>query len=281
MRSHTEFDTPDKEPWAFGPKFEDINRRTIELRYELLPYIYNVMQQTSETGVPALRPLFLEFPGDERTANIDDEFMFGSDLLAAPVLWDGFTNRQVYLPAGDWYDYWTGKHYPGTFDHITVAAPLDYIPLFVARRRHSFFRQPVVQNTGAMPGNPLRVLIVPAADSSATLYEDDGKSLAYRNGGFMTRQFHQTRGANQVTVDVAAMEGGFRPAKRDLILELWQGSEPKTVTEQAASGGAPEALPRVEAASFATAARGWTFDSGLLRVKDNDSFGSVRFGVQK
>ena len=89
MRSHTELGTPDKEPWAFGPEFEAINRRTIELRYELLPYIYNVMQQASETGVPALRPLFLEYPGDEHAAGLDDEFLFGSDLLAAPVLWDG------------------------------------------------------------------------------------------------------------------------------------------------------------------------------------------------
>jgi len=186
MRSHTELGTPDKEPWAFGPQFTDINRRTIELRYELLPYIYNVMQQASETGVPALRPLFLEFPADDYAANIDDEFLFGSDLLAAPVLWDGYTNREVYLPAGDWFDYWTGKQFAGN-STIQVPAPLDSIPMFV-RAGGFIFRQPVVQNTGEMPGKALRVLMAPAAKSAASLYEDDGESLAYRKGEFMKRR---------------------------------------------------------------------------------------------
>ncbi|HEX4348920.1 MAG TPA: TIM-barrel domain-containing protein, partial [Verrucomicrobiae bacterium] len=272
MRSHTEFDTPDKEPWAFGPQFTDINRRTIELRYELLPYIYNVMQEASETGVPALRPLFLEFPADEYAANIDDEFLFGSDLLAAPVLWDGFTNRQVYLPAGDWFDYWTGKRFAGN-STITVPAPLDYIPMFV-REGGFIFRQPVVQYTGEMPGNALRVLIAPAAKSAASLYEDDGESLAYRAGAFMKRQFSQSRGANEVTVEISAPEGTYRPAKRDLILELWAEQEPKTVT-----GGKGEVLPRVAAGDLAAAARGWAYADGLVTIKEADGFEARRFVV--
>jgi len=277
MRSHTELGTPDKEPWAFGPKFEAINRRSIELRYELLPYIYNVMQQASETGVPAMRPLFLEYPADERAAGIDDEFLFGSDLLAAPMLWDGLTERQVYLPAGDWFDYWTGKRHAGN-STIHVSAPLDYIPIFV-RGGGFIFRQPVVQNTGAMPGNPLRVLIAPAANSVASLYEDDGESLAYRKGEFMKRQFRQTRDAGRLTVEISAPEGSFRPAKRDLILEIWSEHEPKTVTEQS-TGGAGEPLPRLSTAEFATSTRGWTFASGLLTIKDSDRFQSVHFSIQ-
>ena len=275
MRSHTELGTPDKEPWAFGPEFEAINRRTIELRYELLPYIYNVMQQASETGVPALRPLFLEYPGDEHAAGLDDEFLFGSDLLAAPVLWDGFRERQVYLPAGDWYDYWTGKHFAGN-STISVSAPLDAIPLFV-RGGGLIFRQPVVQNTGQMPGNPLRVLVAPGA-GSASLYEDDGASLAYRNGAFMKRQFRQISNASGLTVEVSAPEGAFRPAKRDLMVETWREREPKSVVEQAGAG-AGEPLPRLEEAAFATAPRGWMFAAGLLTVKENDPFVAVKFVV--
>lgn len=277
MRSHTELGTPDKEPWAFGPKFEAINRKTIELRYELLPYIYNVMQQASETGVPALRPLFLEYPTDEHAANIDDEFLFGADLLAAPVLWDGFTSRQVYLPAGDWFDYWTGKHYDGD-STIQVSAPLNYIPIFV-RGGGFIFRQPVVQNTGEMPGNSLRVLVAAAADSAAALYEDDGESLAYRKGEFMKREFHQVRDTDQVAIEISGPEGSFRPAKRDLILELW-AEEPKSVTEEA-GGGAAETLPKLSPADFPTSPRGWTFASDMLRIKDNDSFHAVRFVIQK
>ena len=87
--AHSDSKSPGKEPWAFGYRDEAINKRAIELRYELLPYIYNVMEQASETGVPALRPLFLEFPDDEHVAAIDDEFLFGADLLVAPVLHEG------------------------------------------------------------------------------------------------------------------------------------------------------------------------------------------------
>jgi alpha-glucosidase len=272
MRSHTELGTPDKEPWAFGSQFEDINRRSIELRYELLPYIYNVMQQASETGVPALRPLFLEFPTDEHVAGIDDEFMFGSDLLVAPVLWDGFRDRSVYLPAGEWFDYCSGKKYSGN-STIHVSAPLDTIPIFV-RTGGFIFRQPVVQNTGEMPGNPLRVLIAPAKKSESSLYEDDGKSLAYRNGEFMKRHFQQTRSASELTVEISAPEGSYRPAKRDLILETWSDQEPKNVAENS------ETLPRMSFAELEKSPRGWSFAGGVITVKDHDQFQQVRFTIQ-
>jgi alpha-glucosidase len=277
MRSHTELGTPDKEPWAFGPQFEAINKRTIELRYELLPYIYNVMQQASATGLPALRPLFLEYPADESAAGIDDEFMFGSDLLAAPVLWDGFRDRQVYLPPGDWYDYWTGKKYAGK-STIHVSAPLDYIPLFV-RGGGFIFRQPVVQYTGQMPGNALRVLVAPAAESKSSLYEDDGESLAYRNGASLKREFRQTRDVGGITLEIGAPEGSFRPARRDLILEIWTDHAPQEVTEQPA--GAPAAsLAKVTPAGLANLPRGWTFDGALVKIKDNDGFGAVKFSIR-
>ena len=191
MRMHTAIETPDKEPWSFGWRFEEINKRAINLRYELLPYIYNVMQHASETGVPALRPLFLDFPSDGNAASTDNEFLFGSDLLVAPVLWEGADSRDVYLPAGDWFDYWTGEHYKGNSD-ISVPVTMDSIPIFV-RGGGFIFRQPVVQYTGKMPGNPLKVLIAPATESESSLYEDDGESLKYKNGDFMKRHFHQTQ----------------------------------------------------------------------------------------
>src|SRR5207245_1092739 len=106
MRTHTTFGTPDQEPWSYGTYHEALNRRAIELRYELLPHVYNVMKEASETGIPAFRPLLLEYPEDSRIWGRDDEFLFGSDLLVAPVLREGATERDVYLPAGEWYDFW-------------------------------------------------------------------------------------------------------------------------------------------------------------------------------
>ena len=150
MRMHTAIDNPDKEPWSYGPHYLAVNKRAIELRYELLPYIYNTMQEAAETGLPALRPLFLDFPDDEHTANIDDEFLFGPDLLVAPVLWEGVSQRFlfIFLP-GDWFDYWTGQHYSGN-STIAIPVTIDSIPIFV-RGGGFVFRQPVVQNTGEMP----------------------------------------------------------------------------------------------------------------------------------
>ncbi len=278
LRMHTEIATPDKEPWSFGWQFEAINKRAIELRYELLPYIYNVMQQASEIGVPALRPLFLEFPDDERAAAIDDEFLFGSGLLVAPVLWEGATERDVYLPAGDWYDYWTGKYYAGNTT-IHVSLTLNTIPIFV-RGGAFIFRQPVVQNTGEMPGNPLRVLVAPAAESESSFYEDDGESLQYRKGDFAKRRFRQTRDEHSTVIEISAPEGDYRSAKRDLILETWLDKPPTTVTEQSNGAAEGETLPQLTAADLTRSSKGWSYADGLVTVKDSDRFAPVKFVIQ-
>ncbi len=273
MRAHTENSAPDKEPWSFGARFEDINRRTIELRYELLPYIYTVMQEAAETGVPAMRPLFLEYPDDERATGIDDEFLFGSDLLVAPVIWEEVTEREIYLPKGTWYDYWTGREYTGGRS-LRVPVTLATLPLFV-RGGGIIFRQPVVQFTGQMPGQPLRVLVAPAADSRSTLYEDDGKSLEYNRGSFLKREFHQARNDREITVEVAAPEGSYRPAARALVLETWLDRAPQSVSV----GGDP--LPRIESDALANSLRGWAYADGLVRIKESDRFEAVHFTIQR
>ncbi|HEY2081283.1 MAG TPA: glycoside hydrolase family 31 protein [Verrucomicrobiae bacterium] len=274
MRSHTTFGTPDKEPWAFGWQYEAVNRKTIELRYELLPYIYNVMQEASETGLPAMRPLFLEFPDDRSVTGTDDEFLFGSDLLVAPVLSENATEREVYLPKGEWFDYWTGQQHAGG-KSVHVPVTIDSIPMFV-RGGGFIFRQPVVQATDEMPGKPLRVLVAPAADSKSALYEDDGESPDYRNGDFMTRSFHQTRNDGEITVDISAPDGTFRPTKRDLMVETWNDRAPKNVSIKIGDA-APAVLPRVDAGAFEKAAQGWTFSGGLLRAKTGDAFERMQF----
>jgi alpha-glucosidase len=279
MRSHSDVNSPSKEPWAFGYRDEAINRRAIELRYELLPYIYNVMEQASETGLPALRPLFLEFPDDGQVAGMDDEFLFGADLLVAPVLQEGAVERDVYLPAGDWFDYWTGRRFTGGRT-LHVPVTLNSIPMFV-RGGGFIFRQPVVQSTDEMPGNALEVLVAPAEQSESTLYEDDGETLAYRNGGFMKRQFRQARGDRQTTIEISAPEGSYRPAARGLILELWSSHEPKNVSLE--TGDHPsqkQALPRLTPDAMADSSSGWSFANGQLTVKVADPFEPMRFIIE-
>ena len=109
-----------KEPWEYGTEFEDYFRKTIELKYKLMPYVYAQAKDCSERGLPMLRALLLEFPGDPGAWNIDNEYMYGSDLLVAPLFEAGEKSRDVYLPPGQWVDYQTGKTYSGGWHHITA-----------------------------------------------------------------------------------------------------------------------------------------------------------------
>ena len=218
MRTHTTFGTPEQEPWSFGSRHEDLNRRAIELRYELPPHLYNLLQEASETGAPVFRPLLFEYPEDPATWNLDDEFLWGSDVLVAPVLREGVTERDVYLPKGDWFDFWTGRKFPGG-RRMRVSVTLDSVPIFV-KAGAFVFRQPVVQNTGEMSGQPLIVSVYPAASSEATLYEDEGEGFGYERAVSMRRRFEQRRDANGVTIRVGAPEGTYRPADRDLVLRI-------------------------------------------------------------
>jgi alpha-glucosidase len=277
MRSHSELGAPDKEPWAFGYQYEPINRRAVELRYELLPYIYNVMAEANQTGLPAMRPLFLEYPEDENAASVDDEFLFGSDLLVAPVLWEEATERTVYLPKGDWYDYWTGRRLEGGVK-TNLPVTLESIPLFV-RGGGFVFRQPVVQYTGQMPGQPLQVLVAPAAESEAAFYEDDGASLDYQKKGFVKRRFRQTRNGDAIVVETSAPEGEYRPVNRDLELQLPLDRAPREVSVKV--GGKEIVLPRLEGDAFGKSPRGWRYEGDSVTVKDNDRFEAETFTIRR
>jgi alpha-glucosidase len=262
MRVHTTFGTPDQEPWSYGVRHEELNRRAIELRYELLPHIYNVMEEASRTGIPALRPLLLEYPEDGSAYGREDEFLFGSDLLVAPVLREAVTVRDVYLPAGDWHDFWTGRRHAGGRS-FPVPVGLDSIPIFV-RGGALVFRQPVVQHTGQMPGQPL--IVAAYGDRGAgTLYEDDGESFEHTRGRFLRRRYEWSRTGDSGKLTVGAPEGSYRPAARDLVLELRGASAPARVSV------AGRALARL--APDAKAGEGWTQDdAGVVRVRVPDRF---------
>jgi alpha-glucosidase len=262
MRTHTTFGTPEQEPWSYGLLHEDLNRRAIELRYELLPHLYNVLRESADTGAPAFRPLLYEFPADEATYRREDQFLLGRDLLVAPVLREAVREREVYLPAGEWFDFWTGRPHAGGKAH-RLPVTLESIPVFV-RGGGFVFRQPVVQHTGEMAGQPLRVTVFPAAQSEAVFYEDDGETLDHQRGVFARRRFSQQRDGARVVVEAGAVEGSYRPAARDLILEIRSDARPARVLFD----GAP--LP----------ADGWTHEGGFVKVKLPDRPSVIRLTVE-
>jgi alpha-glucosidase len=178
MRAHGNLDSP-RWPWAFGSDVEAATKKAIELRYRLIPYFYTFAAQTEATGAPLMRPLFLEFPSDEKTDNLKDEWLVGDRLLAAPILTEGGA-RDVYLPAGKWYDFNTSASIDGgQTQHVQAA--LDFIPSYV-RAGTILPLGPVLQSTSLGAVDPLEVRIYPGADAGFTLYEDDGDTYAYQKG---------------------------------------------------------------------------------------------------
>jgi alpha-D-xyloside xylohydrolase len=119
----------DNEVWSFGEEDYEICRKYLNIRETLRPYIRKVMEAAHLYGDPVMRPLFYDFPADQRAWDINDEYMFGNKILVAPILEDGARSRTVYLPEGDWYDFYTGEHVASRTSQ--VSAPLDTIPAFV------------------------------------------------------------------------------------------------------------------------------------------------------
>jgi alpha-D-xyloside xylohydrolase len=109
---------PPREPWEYSAQFLEDFRRMDELRYRLMPYIYAQAKDSSERGLPMLRALFIEYPDDPGAWQVDDEYMFGSDILVAPLMETGTAGREVYLPKGQWIDYQSGKVYQGGWQKI-------------------------------------------------------------------------------------------------------------------------------------------------------------------
>lgn len=237
MRAHTTRRSFDQEPWSYGVVNEVENRKIIELRYRLLPTIYNEMQQASETGVPAMRPLFMEFPDDATTWDRDDQFMWGKDILVAPVLKEIAIEREVYLPPGAWYELASGAAIAAPTlantkvgdetalaqregQTITVPVTLSTFPVYV-REGGFVFSHPVVQHTGLLAGLPLRVTVFPSRiESSRSFYEDDGATMAYGKGAYCKRTFKQIQSGNTVSVSVTACTGSYQPAPRELVFSI-------------------------------------------------------------
>ena len=273
MRAHTEQATPDQEPWSFGVAFEAINKKTIELRYQLLPQIYNEMEAASRTGVPALRPLVLEYPGDGNVTARDDQYLFGRDLLVAPVLVEGAQQREVYLPAGRWFDYWTGAVHDGGRT-IRLPVTLSSLPIFV-RAGAFVFEQPVVQHTGEMAGQPLQIKIYPATEAETSYYEDDGESLGYQRGEFARWRFHQFRDEHEIRLSREPQQGGYVPSPRQLQWLLVGESEPTRIT----LNGKP--LKRLSGAAFANGETGWQRHVMGAQLQMADSQQPIRIVVKR
>ncbi len=245
-------------PWAHGPEVEAICRRYAELRYQLLPYTYTLAWQAHTQGLPLMRPLVLNYPDDPRTWTLDHEYLWGDDLLVAPVTREGATAWPVYLPRGSWFDFWTGERHAGPRG-VTIPAPLDRLPLLV-RGGAILPLGPVVQHTGERPLDELMLQIYPEGTSRFELYEDDGRSNAYRRGQYALTPIVCETAPGRVTVRIEAATGdrSVVPAARRYRFRLRVG-RPAAVTVDGAG------LP--QSSGDATGPGWWMDDAGFLCVR--------------
>ena len=166
LTSHTRtHGAPPREPWEYDSAFVRDFRRAVEMKYRLMPYIYAQARASSDSGYPMLRTLFLEYPDDPTSWLIEDEYLFGADLLVAP-LFEEVDHRRVYLPPGTWIDYQTGRAYPGAVWHDI---PAGTIPIVVLVRNHAVIPHvAVAQHTAAIDWSSVELRVFSTDRSPAT-----------------------------------------------------------------------------------------------------------------
>jgi alpha-glucosidase len=261
LRSHSEAGSNPHEPYSYGDELTKVNRASVELRYRLLPYLYTLFREHTETGAPVMRPLWYEYPNDQRTYTVEDQYLVGRDLLVAPVVRESARKRGVYFPAGDdWVDWWTGKRYEGGRD-AEVEAPLDRLPLF-ARVGSAVPTIPVIQHTGERTKVSLTLVVVPGKDGESRVYQDEGDG--YTRGADRPVTVRQRAGEITVSqVPTAGLKVGTEEWARVKSVELLGPTERQR--EALLKGLPPAARP--------------DFDSGAGRLRiavPNDPFYTIK-----
>lgn len=204
---------------------EPICQKYLELRYEMLPYIYSAVEQTHRTGMPLMRALWLAWPHDEKATLIADQYLWGDHLLVAPVLEPGATRRETYLPAGTWWDFWSNQKIEGGA-MIERKVDLSTIPLYV--RAGAIVPMGPVRHYAMEPSEePITLRVYPGAEGRSTFYEDDGISFACQKGQFARFDYTWQDSLRKLTLKLA---GGRMPSpERKIKIQAMDTGKTKVV----------------------------------------------------
>ncbi len=263
MRYHAEDGSRDKEVWVHGDDHTAIRRHFIEERYRLMPYLYTLAEEAARTGIPMMRPVFLEFPAQMGVAynqpvDTGQSFMLGDAILVTTPDIGGSVTEYRYdikLPAGKWYDYWSGMKLPSTV--VTTKPMLAQLPIFI-RAGAIIPKQAVIQHDGEIPAGALQLHVYPGDDCHGALYTDDGHSLDYKSGAYLRQSYSCVLGKDGITVHLDPPEGRFKPwwHKTDVIVHGWL---PLTGTARAGQHYDPEAHTLTATVDAGAAPRDVTF----------------------
>ncbi|MFI6151253.1 TIM-barrel domain-containing protein [Kitasatospora sp. NPDC051170] len=260
----------DQQPWLDGEPYTSINRKYLQLKERLLPYMYTLSAEATRTGIGAVRPLALEYPDDPAALGPDAkyEFLAGPDFLVAPVYSDTSVRNGIHLPPGTWTDYWTGRTYQGPTTINDYAAPLDTLPLFVRGGAIVPMWPKGTLSWESRDRGELDYDLYPSerGSSTYTLYEDDGVSRQYAGGASATQRVDVHANPVVTTVKVGASEGSYtgKPQARSYRFTVHGQGAPSFV----ATDDGP--LPQLDSAAELDAAdSGWYHDeaTGLTEVK--------------
>ncbi len=209
FRNHSALGTTRQEPYAFDDEAYGIYMRFLKLRYEFIPYLYTLQWEAHRTGMPMFAPLFVYYPDDDNTYEINDEVMIGDRVLHAPIVDQGKKRREVYLPGGFWIDYFTGRRYEGGASYI-IEMPLDATGIFVKEGAVI----PLMKGMTYIEPAKIKEIAVYRAASAETpedlcipfdLHIDDGESLDYEKGVYDTKRISMKNGS----IDIENIKNGY------------------------------------------------------------------------
>ncbi|MFF2273620.1 NPCBM/NEW2 domain-containing protein [Agromyces sp. NPDC058136] len=252
----------DKRPWLYGDEATAINRSYLQLRQQLMPYIYSLAAESHDSGLPMMRSLAIEFPDDAGSYSVEanNEFLLGSDYLVAPVFTKSTVRNGIYLPAGEqWVDYWTGTVHEGGQVLNGHPAPLDRLPIFV--RAGAVVPQGIVaRNASLVPeDSAITLSVYPQGESEFELYEDDKVTRAYADGAASTQRFTvdapKAGKKGTIRIEIGERDGDYdgKAESRPYRIEAHTGSAPKVVKLGSTT------LPRVDDVAALDNAPGWAF----------------------
>jgi hypothetical protein len=197
---------------------EPIVKQYLELRYRMLPYVYSIARECCQTGLPMMRAMWLHHPGDPQAVARGDQYLWGRDILVSPVVEKGAVSRRVYLPRGEWFDFWTESRIAGGRE-IDREVDLATMPLHVRAGAVLPFG-PIKQYADEAVDEPLSLVIYPGADGAFTLYEDDGRTFAYRAGAWMGLEIRWSDASRRLSLRLAEGSRMLPPARRSIELRV-------------------------------------------------------------
>jgi alpha-D-xyloside xylohydrolase len=198
LRVHGTRIPDENELWSYGPDAQAILVNFDRLRYRMLPYIYSLAWKTTSEAYTPMRPLVMDFRGDEQAENIGNQFMYGPAFLVNPVTEPEISTRPVYLPKTTWYDFWTGTVSEGG-RFINAITPLDRLPLYV-RAGSIVPLGPDEEWSTEKPADPIELRIYAGADGDFTLYEDENDNYNYEKDVYATIPLHWDNKAQTLTI---------------------------------------------------------------------------------